>query len=237
MPYYLYYGYGSSAFWMIALLVAFVFSMYAQFKVKSTFSKYSKVISKRGMTGADAARTILDRNGLQNVKIERVSGSLSDHYDPRTNVVRLSDSVYDNPSVASIGVAAHECGHAVQYAVGYGPIKFRTAIIPVTQVGSNLAMPLILIGLVLGAAGLAYLGVAFFALSTFFQLVTLPVEFNASSRALSTLQEYGTLDDEELRSAGKVLSAAAMTYVAALAVSLVNLLRMAAIVSSRSKRR
>ena len=211
--------------------------MWAQIKVKSTFSKYSKVASRRSVTGADAARMILDRNGLSNVKIERVSGELSDHYDPKANVVRLSEGVYGSNSVAAIGVAAHECGHAVQHATGYGPIKLRMAIIPVTQIGSSLALPLILLGLILSMTGLAYIGVAFFALSTFFQFVTLPVEFNASSRALETLESYGTLDDEELGGAKKVLSAAAMTYVAALAVSLLNLLRLLSMVNSNSRRR
>lgn len=234
MPF-LYYGYGSGSIWYSLLIVAFIFSMWAQIKVNSTFTKYSKVSSRRGITGADAARMILDRNGLSNVKIERVSGNLSDHYDPRTNVVRLSDSVYGSDSVAAIGVAAHECGHAVQHATGYGPIKLRMAIIPATQIGSTLSLPLLLLGLFLGMTGLAYIGVAFFALSTFFQLVTLPVEFNASSRALETIEGYGTLDDGELKGARKVLSAAAMTYVAALAVSLLNLLRLLSIVNSRRR--
>ncbi len=234
MPF-LYYGYGSGSIWYSLLIVAFIFSMWAQIKVNSTFTKYSKVSSRRGITGADAARMILDRNGLSNVKIERVSGNLSDHYDPRTNVVRLSDSVYGSDSVAAIGVAAHECGHAVQHATGYGPIKLRMAIIPATQIGSTLSLPLLLLGLFLGMTGLAYIGVAFFALSTFFQLVTLPVEFNASSRALETIEGYGTLDDDELKGAKKVLSAAAMTYVAALAVSLLNLLRLLSIVNSRRR--
>lgn len=236
MPF-LYYGYGSGSFWYGMLIIAFIFSLFAQIKVNSTFSKYSKVRSKRNITGADAARTILNRNGLSNVRIERVSGSLTDHYDPRTNTVRLSESVYDSTSVASIGVAAHECGHAVQYATEYGPIKLRMAIIPATRIGSSLAIPLVLIGLIFSLTGLAYIGVAFFALSTLFQLVTLPVEFNASSRALTTLDEFGTLDDEELKGAKKVLSAAAMTYVAALAVSAVNLLRLLSMVNSNSRRR
>lgn len=242
MPYLYYgygYGYGSGATGIctVILLVTFALSLWAQFKVQSTFKKYSRVTSARGMTGAQAARMILDRNGLQNVSVEHISGSLSDHFDPRTNVIRLSDSVYDNASVAAIGVAAHECGHAVQYATGYGPITLRARIIPVTNFGSRLAWPLLLIGLLLSAPTLAYLGVAFFALSTLFQLVTLPVEFNASARALATLEDYGTLGDEELTGAKKVLSAAAMTYVAALAMSIANLLRLLAIASSSSRRR
>ncbi len=235
MPYYYSLYYGGDAIWVVLMLVAYVFTLIAQVKVKSTFNKYSKHKSARALTGAQAARMILDRNGLRNVRIERVSGSLSDHYDPKANVVRLSDTVHDNDSIAAIGVAAHECGHAVQYAVGYGPIRLRMAILPVTQFGSSLAFPLIFIGLLLQFTGLAYLGVALFALATFFQLVTLPVEFNASSRALAVLSDYGTLDDDELRGAKKVLSAAAMTYVAALAVSLTNLLRLLSMVNRRNR--
>lgn len=236
MPF-LYYGYGASSFWYGLLIITFIFSLWAQFKVNSTFSRFSKVASKRGITGYDAARMILDRNGLSNVKIEHISGSLTDHYDPKSNIVRLSDSVYGSNSVAAIGVAAHECGHAVQYATEYGPIKLRMAIIPATRIGSGLAVPLVFLGIIFSMTGLAYIGVAFFALSTFFQLVTLPVEFNASSRALETLEGYGTLDDSEMKGARKVLTAAAMTYVAALASSIVNLLRLMAIASSGSKRR
>ena len=235
MPYYMYFG--ADAPWIILMLATTVFAIIAQIKVKSTFAKYSKEASARRITGAQAARLILDRNGLTNVRIERISGELTDHYDPKTNVVRLSDSVHDSPSVAAIGVAAHECGHAVQHAVGYGPIKLRMAIIPVTQLSSKAAVPLIIIGLIIGFTGIAYLGVACFAVATFFQLVTLPVEFNASSRAMTTLEEYGTLDDGELRGARKVLTAAAMTYVAALATSLVQLLRFLAMVRGNNRRR
>ncbi|MCI8332797.1 MAG: zinc metallopeptidase [Clostridiales bacterium] len=236
MPYYYYssYYYADTVF-LLAMLVTFIFALIAQFRVKSTFAKYAKVHSKKGITGFEAARTILNRNGLNHVSIEKVQGTLSDHYDPRANVIRLSAEVYDSTSVASIGVAAHECGHAIQYAEEYGPIKLRAAIIPMTRVGSTLAFPLILLGLVLSMTGLAYVGVAFFSLSTLFQLVTLPVEYNASARAIATLDEYGTLDDEESKQAKKVLSAAALTYVAALATSLVQLLRMIAIVSNRKR--
>ena len=233
MPFYFYY-YTDTVF-LIALVVAFIFALFAQFRVQSTFAKYAKVHSKKGVTGADAARAILNRNGLQHVSIEKVAGNLTDHYDPKANVIRLSEQVYDSTSVASIGVAAHECGHAVQYAENYGPIKLRAAIIPLTQIGSTLAFPLILIGLVLSMTGLTYVGVAFFSLSTLFQLVTLPVEYNASARALTTLDEYGTLDAEEGKQAKKVLSAAALTYVAALATSIVQLLRMISIVSNRKR--
>ncbi|MBE6718307.1 MAG: zinc metallopeptidase [Ruminococcaceae bacterium] len=221
--------------YLVFVVPAMLLALWAQFKVQSTFKKYSSVISMRRMTGHDAARRILDANGLYNVKINRVAGNLTDHFDPRTNTVNLSDSVYDNCSVAAIGVAAHESGHAVQHAVGYGPIKLRTAIIPITQIGSNLAMPLVLIGLLLSFVELAYLGCIFFATATLFQLVTLPVEFNASSRAMAALENTGILGSEELKGSRKVLTAAAMTYVAALAVSLGQLLRLLIIVGGRDR--
>lgn len=194
------------------------------------------------MTGAAAARAVLDANGLHQVQITRVSGNLTDHYDPKANVIRLSDSVYDATSCAAIGVAAHEAGHAIQHAQGYVPIKIRSAIVPVTNIGSRLAMPLILIGLVFSAYGdlfisIAYAGVACFGLCTVFQLVTLPTEFNASHRALCALQENGLLYEDELSGAKKVLWAAAMTYVAALAVSLMQLLRLLLLVNGRSRSR
>ncbi len=231
---------------MIILLPAMIFAFWAQMKVNSTFEKYNRVSSSRRMTGADAARRILDRNGLYNVKIEHVHGHLNDHFDPRDNVIRLSDATYGGVSVAAIGVAAHEAGHAVQHTTGYAPIKIRGAIIPMTRFGSMLSMPLFLIGLlVAGAASidpiigeyLMFAGIAFFSLSTLFQLVTLPVEFNASSRALRALEESGMLYSEELQGAKKVLSAAAMTYVAALASSLATLLRFIIIAASASNRR
>lgn len=237
MPFYGYYSfYGMDASVLMLMLAAVAFSVYAQFKVNSTFNKYAKVTSAKGRTAADIARTILDRNGLTHIRIERVSGNLTDHYDPKGNVIRLSDSVYGSTSVAAIGVASHECGHAVQYGVNYAPIKLRAAIIPITNIGSNLAMPLILLGILMSFTGLAYVGVALFSLSTVFQLITLPVEFNASNRALQTLDGEGILTDSEMKGAGKVLSAAAMTYVAALAVSLVNLLRMLAMVNNNRRR-
>ncbi len=223
--------------YIILIVPCFIFALIAQVKVKSSFAKYSKVTSKNGLTAAQAVRTILDENGLNNVTIEHIQGNLSDHYDPRNNVIRLSDSVYNSTSVAAIGVAAHEAGHAIQHARGYFPIKIRTAIIPITNIGSNLAMPLILIGLLFSSfLWLAYVGVLFFALSTVFQLVTLPVEFNASNRAMAILGDRGILQGDELTGAKKVLSAAALTYVAALAVSLANLLRLLLIVSGRRRR-
>lgn len=223
--------------YVILLLAATVFSVWASIKVNTTFKKYSAVRPSNGITGAEAARRVLDANGLYNVRIERIHGNLTDHFDPRTNVIRLSDSVYGVSSAAAIGVAAHEAGHAVQYANGYVPLTLRNAIIPVTNIGSRLAMPLILLGLLFMGAGtqfiyIAYIGVACFALSTLFQLLTLPTEFNASRRALDSIEKSGLLYGEELSAAGKVLSAAALTYVAALAVSLLQLLRLLSIVNS-----
>lgn len=229
------YFYGIDATYIFLVLPAVIFAMWAQFNVKSTFSKYSKIASRSGMTGFDSARRILDANGLGNVRIAHVSGDLTDHYNPTDNTIYLSDSVYGSNSAAAIGVAAHEAGHAVQHATGYTPIKIRAAIIPITNIGSNLAMPLIILGIILSFPTLAYIGVAAFGLSTLFQLVTLPVEFDASGRALKALE--GSLDGDDLASARKVLRAAALTYVAALAVSLVNLLRLLIIVAGNDRRR
>lgn len=227
--------------YLVWVLPAVLFAMWASARVNSTFQRYSSQYSMRRMTGYDAARRVLDSNGLFQVRIERVGGRLTDHYDPRSNVIRLSDSVYNQTSTAAIGVAAHEAGHAIQYARGYAPIKIRNAIIPVTNIGSKLAMPLILVGLLFSggnsmALNLAYLGVACFGLSTLFQLVTLPTEFNASRRAIQAIESCGILTEEEIYGAKKVLSAAAMTYVAALAVSLMQLLRLLTIVNRRNNR-
>lgn len=229
------YFYGIDATYIFLVLPAVIFALWAQFNVKSTFSKYSKIASRSGMTGFDSARRILDANGLGSVRIAHVSGDLTDHYNPTDNTIYLSDSVYGSNSAAAIGVAAHEAGHAVQHATGYTPIKIRSAIIPITNIGSNLAMPLIILGIILSFPALAYIGVAAFGLSTLFQLVTLPVEFDASGRALKALE--GSLDGDDLASARKVLRAAALTYVAALAVSLVNLLRLLIIVAGNDRRR
>lgn len=229
------YFYGIDATYIFLVLPAVIFALWAQFNVKSTFSKYSKIASRSGMTGFDSARRILDANGLGSVRIAHVSGDLTDHYNPTDNTIYLSDSVYGSNSAAAIGVAAHEAGHAVQHATGYTPIKIRSAIIPITNIGSNLAMPLIILGIILSFPTLAYIGVAAFGLSTLFQLVTLPVEFDASGRALKALE--GSLDGDDLASARKVLRAAALTYVAALAVSLVNLLRLLIMVAGNDRRR
>ena len=203
-------------FWdptMIILIPAVLISAYAQMKVSSTFNHYSQVPSHRGMTGADVARYILNQNGLHDVPIERIGGHLSDHYDPRSRVVRLSAEVYGSTSLAALGVAAHEVGHAVQHATGYLPLYVRNTVIPVTQIGSYLAMPLFFIGLFMSSPMLVEWGVLLFGGIVFFQLVTLPVEFNASSRAVATLGSEGFLDDTELKGTGKVLRAAALTYV------------------------
>lgn len=226
--------YGFDWTYVVYVLPALIFAMWAQFNVKSTFAKYSKVASERGMTGYDAARLILDRNGLNHVRIEQVAGDMTDHYDPKANVIRLSETVHSVRSVAAIGVAAHEAGHAVQYAVGYTPIKLRAAIIPITNIGSSLAFPLVLLGLVLSAPILAGIGVVLFGAAVLFQLITLPVEFNASKRAIEALEESG-MTDESVKSAGKVLRAAALTYVAALATAIGNFLRLLSI-ANRSKR-
>jgi len=220
------YLYGIDIYYIILVLPAIAFSMWAQAKVNSTFNRYSKERTYSGMTGYEAARRILAANGLYHVNVERVSGNLTDHYDPKTNVIRLSDSVFGSNSVAAVGVAAHEAGHAVQYAQNYAPIKLRAAIIPVTNIGSTLSMPLVLLGFFMGMQPLVNLGLLLFATVAVFQLVTLPVEFNASRRAVNALEMGGTMAEEEIRGVKKVLSAAAMTYVAALAVSLANLLRL-----------
>ena len=227
--------------YLILVLPAVLFAMLASASVNSTFEKYQKQLSSRGITGAEAARRVLDAHGLHNVPVRMVNGKLTDHYDPRDNTVYLSEAVSGSTSTAAIGVAAHEAGHAVQHAENYVPIRIRTAIIPVTNIGSRLAFPLILIGLLLGAWGgnyvLAYVGVICFSLTALFQLVTLPTEFNASSRAMKALENGGILSQDELKGARKVLSAAAMTYVAALAVSLAQLLRILIIVAGNSRRR
>ena len=218
---------------ILIVLPALIFTIWAQVRVNSSFKKYSGMSVRGGLTGARAARKILDANGLYDVKIERVRGSMTDHFDPRTNTVRLSETVHDVASVAAVGVAAHEVGHAIQHAKGYFPIKIRMTIIPVTKIGSMLAMPLFLIGLIFTLPGLLLFGIVLYSFVTLFQLVTLPVEFNASKRALATLSNDKMLDGEELRGARSVLSAAAMTYVAALATSLLTLLRLLVLANNR----
>ena len=229
--------------WTIIIMIpALIFALWAQSKVNSTFNRYAKVHNRRGITGADAARRVLDANGLYHITIERVHGHLTDHYDPKAGVIRLSDAVYASTGIAALGVAAHEAGHAVQHAVGYTPIKLRTAIIPLTRFGSVLAMPLFILGLIFsGGSYLGYgvgsifmiTGILFFSFSTLFQLVTLPTEFNASARAMTAMEDGGLLAADELPAAKATLSAAAMTYVAALATSLASLLRLILIFNRR----
>lgn len=220
---------------ILIVLPAFLFSLWAQSKVNSTYEKYSKFPTRYGLTGAAAARRILDENGLRHVKIEHIRGNLNDHFDPKANVIRLSDAVHDSTSAAAIGVAAHEAGHAVQYAQHYAPIKFRALIIPTTKVGSMLAIPMFFVGLLFASDALMLLGIVLYATIALFQLATLPVEFNASKRAIRTLDASGMLMKDELSAAKEVLSAAAMTYVAALATSLMTLLRLVILAGGRRR--
>lgn len=210
----------------ILVIFGFILAAFASYGVQAAFKKYSNVKNFRHYTGYDAARKILDDNGLYDIKVEHISGNLSDHFDPRANVIRLSDATYSSDSVAAIGVAAHEAGHAVQHATGYAPIKLRNSIVPVVNICSTLSMPLFIIGLLLGASGLANLGIILFSGALLFQIITLPVEFNASRRAIKILSSSYMLDEEELKGAKKVLTAAAMTYVAAALASLLQLLRL-----------
>lgn len=237
----MYYYYGFDMTYLVLVLPCVLLALWASFNVKSTFKRYSQQFSSRRITGADAARRVLAANGVHGVQIERVSGDLTDHFDPTSNVIRLSDSVHDSTSTAAIGVACHEAGHAVQYAQHYAPIKLRAAIIPITNIGSKLAMPLILLGLLLSYLGemsyvFVYLGIAAFGLSLIFQLVTLPVEFNASRRAMRAIANSDILTTEEQTGARKTLTAAALTYVAATAVSLAQLLRLIMIFGGRRRR-
>lgn len=230
----------------LVIVPALIFSLWASARVNSTFNKYSRVASRNGITGAQAARRVLDSHGLYHVQIEYVSGHLSDHYDPTTQTLRLSESVYGNTSTAAIGVACHEAGHAIQHAEEYAPLKLRQAIIPITNIGSRIGIYLFMIGLIISifagtgsilGMGMAWAGIALFSFTAIFQLVTLPTEFNASSRALEEIERAGILYADEIPSAKKVLNAAAMTYVAALAVSLTQLLRLLLIISRFSNRR
>lgn len=220
-------------YYLFLVIPAVLIALWAQVNVSSTFRKYNNVRNVKGVTADEVARRILDDNGLYNVQIERVSGTLSDHYDPRSNVVRLSDSTYGNSSVGAIGVAAHEVGHAIQHATGYLPIKIRQAIIPVTQIGSSVAIPLAILGIIMSWNVLVTIGILLFSAVVLFQLVTLPVEFNASSRAMKTLQTQSILEGGELVGAKRVLRAAALTYVAALIVAIANLVRLIALSNRR----
>lgn len=224
--------------YLLLVLPAILLSLWASMRVKNVFNQYSKQHAASRITGAQAAQRVLIANGVSDVRIERVPGALTDHYDPRARVIRLSSPVYDSSSTAAIGVACHEAGHALQYAQGYSPIKLRMAIIPITNIGSRLAIPLVILGLVLSGMAehfisVAYIGIWCFSLSVLFQLLTLPVEFNASSRALKAIEHQGILSSVELQGSKKVLSAAALTYVAALAVSLAQLIRLLSMVNRR----
>ncbi|MEG0571138.1 MAG: zinc metallopeptidase [Oscillospiraceae bacterium] len=213
-------------YYLFLVIPTLLITVWAQFKVKSTYSKFSKINNARGYDAQTVARSILDANGLQAVKIVPIQGNLTDHYDPRNNTIGLSQSVYNQTSVAAIGVAAHEVGHAIQYSQCYKPIKIRNALVPITQLGSSIAMPMAIFGLILGFPALTTIGIWLFAAVVLFQLVTLPVEFNASSKALNTLETENFLYGDEITGAKKVLSAAALTYVGALLVSIANLLRL-----------
>ena len=241
MVYSSYYGAGYTIA-TILVLASVVFSFWASWKVKHTYKKYTDTRNSRGITGAQAARIVLDKSGLQDVPIARTSGTLTDYYDPSQRQVVLGETEYGNPSAVAVGVACHECGHAIQYAENYWPAKVRMAIVPATNLGSKLSWPLILAGAVFSAVipvlwNLVYVGIAMFALSVFFQLVTLPTEFDASRRALKCVEEYGLLSGEDYDAAKEVLTAAALTYVAALAVALAQLMRLLVIYGGRNRRR
>lgn len=243
MPFYYYFDWS----YLVLVVPALLFSLWVSARVNSTFKKYSAMRNARGMTGAEAARAVLNANGVTDVRIEYVSGNLTDHYDPKNKVIRLSQDVYDAATPAAVGVAAHEAGHAAQYAANYLPIRIRAAIIPATNIGSKLSVPLIILGLLLPGLRIfapyteffnliAWIGVACYSLCVLFQLVTLPTEFNASRRAVTAIERCGLLLPEEQQGAKKVLKAAALTYVAALSASLAQLLRLIIIVGGRQRR-
>ena len=215
------------------ILPVFIFALICQTKVKSNYNRYSRVMSRSGMTGADAAWRLLQLNGITDVKIQKIGGNLTDYYDPAKKVICLSEGVFDSHSVAAIGIACHEAGHACQHAESYFPLKIRNTVIPVTKIGSSLGVPLCLIGLFINSSTLAYIGIILYAFVAFFQLITLPVEFNASSRALATIKANGFLAEDEYQGAKKVLTAAALTYVAALASALATMLRLLLVANRR----
>ena len=230
------YGYGFDPT-IILVLIGVVISLWAQSRVTSTYNKYSKVRSRTGMTGAEAAMRLLHSQGIYDVTVRRVAGNLTDHYDPRTKVVNLSESVYGSASIAALGVAAHECGHAMQHNDGYAPLRFRSALVPAANFGSRISWPLILVGLMIGGLGspLCQIGILMFSLAVLFQLVTLPVELNASNRAVRLLDSQGILSGEEVRGTRSVLTAAALTYVAAAASSILQLLRLVILYGGRRR--
>lgn len=221
----------------ILVIIGAIISAVASANVSSTFNSFSRTLNRRGLTAQDAAETILRRADIRDVRIERIRGNLTDHYSPAEKVLRLSDTVYGSTSVAAIGVAAHECGHAIQHHVGYAPLKLRSVSVPAANIGSKLSWPLILVGLAMGMTGLARIGVFLFTFVVLFQLITLPVEFNASNRAMGILEESGLLAGEELKGASKVLRAAALTYVAAVFSSILQLLRLVMLTQRGNRRR
>lgn len=231
-----YYGYYFDPTYLLVLIGA-ILCIWAQTRVKSTYKKYSRVRSRSGMTGAQAAQRILQLSGIYDVRIEHVRGELTDHYDPSNKVLRLSDAVYGSDSIAAIGVAAHECGHAVQHDKGYAPLSFRSALVPVANIGSKAGIPIIILGAIMGMNQyLIQIGIWVFALAVLFQVVTLPVEFNASGRALAMLNDYGMLEKDETSRCRKVLSAAALTYVAAAASAILQLLRLILLFGNNRRR-
>lgn len=235
-----YYGSGASTAAYIAVIAAFAFSIWASRKVKNTYAKYTDKVNSRGITGSQAARMVLDRNGLRDVPVAQTFGSLNDYYDPANRKVVLGETEYNNPSPVAVGVACHECGHAIQYSENYLPAKIRMAIVPATNFGSKLSMPLIIAGALLSYFipmlwNLVYVGIALFSLCVIFQLITLPTEFDASRRALECIKQYDLLDGADYDAAKEVLTAAALTYVAALAVALSQLLRLLSIYGRRNR--
>ena len=233
MPFYMYYD---PTYFLV--LIGVILSLIASARVKSTFNKYSQMRNSRGMTGAQAAEQVLRGAGIYDVRVEHVAGNLTDHYDPRSKVLRLSDSVYGQTSVAAVGVAAHECGHAIQHAKGYGPLKFRNVLVPVANFGAKIAWPLILVGLLINSESAWFImqaGIIAFSLAVLFQIVTLPVEFNASNRAIRVIADSGMMYGEEIVAAKRVLSAAALTYVAAAASSILQLLRLVLLAGGRRR--
>ena len=233
----MFFGYFWGDWSILIVLPALIFTFWAQTSVQSAYRQYSQMRNAHGMTGADAARRILNQNGLHHVRIEMIGGQMTDHYDPREEVIRLSEGVYNNASVAAVGIAAHEAGHAVQHATDYGALKLRNAIIPVCRFGSAAAMPLFIIGLFVASDALMTVGILAYAAVTLFQLITLPVEFNASRRAMAAIEGWGYMSEEEQAGSRRVLRAAAMTYVAALATSLLTLLRLLFLFSNGRDRR
>ncbi|MBR0443403.1 MAG: zinc metallopeptidase [Clostridia bacterium] len=231
----MFFGYFWGDWTILIVIPALIFTVWAQMLVQSAYNKYSRVRNSHGMTGADAARRILDANGLYDVKIEQIPGEMTDHYDPRDRVIRLSAGTHSVATVAAVGIAAHEAGHAVQHATSYGALRLRNAVLPVCRIGSAAAMPLFLIGLFLAADALMMVGILAYSVVTLFQLITLPVEFNASRRAMAALETSGFLPAEETDGSRRVLRAAAMTYVAALATSLLTLLRLLVLASGRRR--